>query len=110
MWRWAATGSLWCFKRFLGVRAPPPAAWCGHAPVTRPPEEPDEWEPDMMPSGRRPLLPRRGSSGEAWPLHPSLDTRIHSCSGGGGVADGGGDMGEMRCVGDGGADVDDGGR
>lgn len=49
MWRWAAVGSLHRLRRLLGVRAAPSmgGGW-GDAPESRPLDDPDECELDMV--------------------------------------------------------------
>lgn len=49
VWRWAAVGSLHRLRRLLGVRAAPSmgGGW-GDAPESRPLDDPDECELDMV--------------------------------------------------------------
>lgn len=67
---------MWRRSRFLGVRAPPAVTGWGHAPDTRPPDDPDEWELDMVVSGA--LLGDELTSGGVTPhRHPPLMVRGH---------------------------------
>ena len=48
VWRCAATGSLWRRNKLLGVKVPPGPTGCNHGPAERHPEDPDEWDVDIL--------------------------------------------------------------